>query len=62
MTKSKKSILMLSIFMIMAIAQSVRILTTTDVRLVDFIQILAIVGVTMILVLELVKAIKTKDE
>lgn len=45
----------------MAFGQVARIIGTTDVRIVDFIQIFSTGGVTMILVLELIKAIRTKE-
>jgi hypothetical protein len=61
MTKRKKTILIISLFLVMAFGQVARIIGTTDVRIVDFIQIFSTGGVTMILVLELIKAIRTKE-
>ena len=62
MTKRKKTMLILSLFLAMAFGQVARILGTTDVRLVDFIQIFCTGGVTLILVVELIKAVKSKEE
>lgn len=62
MTKRKKSMLVLSLFLTLALGQVARILGTADIRLVDFIQIFCTGGVTMILVVELIKAAKTTEE
>jgi hypothetical protein len=61
MTKRKKIILILSLFLLIALGQVARILGTTDVRLVDFIQIFCTGGVTLIIVVELIKAIKSNE-
>ena len=62
MTKRKKTILILSLFLVISFGQVPKILGTTDVRLVDFIQIFCTGGVTLIIVVELIKAAKTKEE
>jgi hypothetical protein len=59
--KLEKTILILTLFLVISFGQVARILGTTDIRLVDFIQIFCTGGVTLILVVELIKAAKTKE-
>ena len=61
MTIRKKTMLILSLFLVIAFGQVARILGTTDVRFVDFVQIFCTGGVTMILIVELIKVVKSKE-
>jgi hypothetical protein len=61
MTKRKKTMLILSLFLVIAFGQAARILGTTDVLFVDFVQIFCTGGVTMILIVELIKVVKSKE-